>query len=107
MKTEFYTDPTQVFSNEDLQRLALLVIKDNRERIFPNILLEIGIGTEIFKDDVNAFGFIYCTLSFTENENFIEFSIIGISIFEEMPNNNEVEHAIKTLVNMHNAVNLN
>ena len=108
MKTEFYTDPTEVFSDESLAQLGLMVIKDNIERIFPNALLEVGIGVEISKNNVDAFGFVYCTLSLAEdNQEFVEFKIIGISISDKLPNEEEVKSNIRTFQNMHNASNLN
>ncbi len=108
MKTEFYTDPTEVFSDESLAQLALMVIKDNRERIFPNTLLEVAVGMQISKNNVDAFGYFYCTLSFAEdNQEFIEFQIIGVSISDKLPNKEEIESNMRTFQNMHNAPNLN
>jgi hypothetical protein len=79
MKTEFYADPREVFSDESLKLLALMVVKDNRERIFPNTLLEVAVGMEISKNNVDAFGYFYCTLSFAENnQESIEFQCIGV-----------------------------
>lgn len=108
MKTEFYTDPTEVFSEESLELLALQIIKDNRERMFPNTLIEVGVGMQISKNNVDAFGFVYCTLSFADDkQQFIDFQIIGVSISDKLPNKEEIESNMRTFQNMHNASNLN
>ena len=108
MKTEFYADPREVFSDESLKLLALMVVKDNRERIFPNTLLEVCVGMEISKNNVDAFGYFYCTLSFAEhNQESIEFQCIGVSISDKLPNKEEVESNMRTFQNIHNASNLN